>query len=119
MVKQYKMVIAVRKDLDLGKGKIGSQVAHAAVSCALYAEKHDKKAFSEWMRQGQRKVVVRVDSLDEIYALKSRAESLGITHSLITDAGKTQVDPETVTCIGLGPAEEEVLDQLTGSFSLL
>ena len=33
MVSTVKMVIAVRKDLDLGKGKIAAQVAHAAVLC--------------------------------------------------------------------------------------
>nr|WP_287954573.1 peptidyl-tRNA hydrolase [Acidiplasma sp.] len=34
-----KMVIAVRKDLEMGKGKIAAQVAHAAVSCALISMK--------------------------------------------------------------------------------
>ncbi|MCL5438036.1 MAG: peptidyl-tRNA hydrolase, partial [Candidatus Thermoplasmatota archaeon] len=53
------MVIAFRKDLDLGKGKIAAQVAHAAVACALITEKKERKIFKAWMAEGQRKVVIR------------------------------------------------------------
>ena len=34
-----KMVITVRKDLAMGKGKIAAQVAHAAVACTLISMK--------------------------------------------------------------------------------
>ncbi|MCL4342831.1 MAG: peptidyl-tRNA hydrolase Pth2 [Candidatus Thermoplasmatota archaeon] len=119
MVTEYKMVIVVRKDLDLGRGKIAAQVAHAAVHCALHAEKNDKSVFRQWNEQGGKKIVVRVDSLDDIYRLKDQADKKGITNSLITDAGKTQVEPDTVTCLGLGPAEASLLDEMTGGLSLL
>ncbi len=119
MVTEYKLVIAVRKDLDLGKGKIAAQVAHAAVHCALQAEKNDKQNFRKWTDQGQRKIVIRVDGLQDLYRLKEEAERKGLINSLITDAGKTQVEPETVTCLGIGPADAEILDLITGEFSLL
>ena len=119
MVTEYKMVVVVRRDLDLGKGKIAAQVAHAAVHCALYAEKYDKSMFRKWTDQGQRKIVVRVDTLDDLYRLKDEAVKRGITSSLITDAGKTQVQPDTVTCLGLGPADADILDALTGDLPLL
>lgn len=113
-----KMVIAVRKDIDFGKGKMAAQVAHAAVTCALKSEKDDKKVFKEWIRTGQRKIVVKILDLDTLYSLKAMAESAGITTSLITDAGLTQIAPGTVTCLGLGPAEEDILDPITGNFKL-
>ncbi|MEM0155730.1 MAG: peptidyl-tRNA hydrolase Pth2 [Thermoplasmataceae archaeon] len=119
MVSEVKMVIAYRKDIDLGKGKMAAQVAHAAVSCALQAEKHDKKRFKEWTRFGQKKVVIRVNDLDTIYMLKERADKLGITNSIIIDAGLTQVPPGTVTCLGIGPFESDRLDEITGEFPLL
>ena len=57
---EYKMVIGVRTDLKLSKGKTAVQVAHAAVACALKAKKHHKIVFSNWYNEGQKKVVVKV-----------------------------------------------------------
>ena len=119
MVDEVKMVIAVRKDLDLGKGKIAAQVAHAAVACALKAEKKEKKICRKWMEGGQKKIVVRLANQQELLELKSRADSEGIITEAIFDAGHTQVDPGTLTCVGIGPAESSALDPITGSFKLL
>lgn len=119
MVENIKMVIAVRKDLDLGKGKIAAQVAHAAVACALKAEKYEKKLFREWLREGQKKVVIRLDNEAALFDLKRKIELLGIVHELISDAGHTQVEPGTVTCLGIGPVEESVIEPITGQYPLL
>lgn len=119
MVDEVKMVIAVRKDLDLGKGKIAAQVAHAAVSCALKAQKSDKKVFRKWLEGGQKKIVVRLQNQQELLELKAKADSAGIITEAIYDAGHTQVDPGTLTCVGIGPADSAVLDPITGSFKLL
>ena len=119
MVESVKMVIAVRKDLDLGKGKLAAQVAHAAVSCALKAEKDDKKIFKEWVRTGQKKVVIKLPNLDELIKLQREASLRGFTNFIITDAGLTQIAPGTVTCVGIGPAEEEDIDSLTGEYPLM
>lgn len=116
---EVKMVIAVRKDLDLGKGKIAAQVAHAAVSCALKAEKKEKKTFRRWMDGGQKKIVIRLANQQELLDLKTRADSAGLITEAIYDAGHTQVDPGTLTCVGIGPADSKDLDPITGSFKLL
>lgn len=118
MVESVKMVIAVRKDLDLGKGKMAAQVAHAAVSCALKAEKEDKKMFKEWVRTGQKKVVIKLANLEELMKLQREASLRGFTNYIITDAGLTQIAPGTVTCLGLGPADEGEIDSLTGEYPL-
>ncbi|WP_297217361.1 peptidyl-tRNA hydrolase Pth2 [Thermoplasma sp.] len=114
-----KMVIAVRRDLDMGKGKIAAQVAHAAVSCALRSMKSNRDIFDEWYEEGQRKVVVKVNGLDEIFEIKRMADSMGIINEIVQDRGYTQVDPGTITCIGLGPDDEEKLDRITGKYKLL
>lgn len=119
MVDIIKMVIAVRKDLDMGKGKMAAQVAHAAVSCALKAEKNDKKTFREWVKTGQRKVVIRVDNLDALMNLQREVSLKGMTNMIITDAGYTQIAPGTVTCLGIGPVKESDIDPITGEFPLL
>jgi PTH2 family peptidyl-tRNA hydrolase len=47
------------------------------------------------------------------------AEAKGLTTSLVTDAGLTQVPPGTTTCLGIGPAEVKDVDPLTGDLGLL
>ena len=116
---EYKMVIGVRTDLKLSKGKIAVQVAHAAVMCALRVRKMHWFLFSRWYREGQRKVVVKIKGLEEIYQLESRANDIGIVAEIVQDAGLTEIPPGTITCIGLGPAEEEKIDRLTGKLPLL
>ncbi len=119
MVENVKMVIAVRRDLDLGKGKIAAQVAHAAVSCALKAEKYEKKLFKQWIKEGQKKVVIRVENQKALFELKGKVEIMGLVNEVITDAGHTQIEPGTVTCLGIGPVEEEVIEPVTGDYPLL
>lgn len=119
MVENVKMVIAVRRDLDLGKGKIAAQAAHAAVSCALKAEKYEKRLFKEWLREGQRKIVIRVDNEAALMELKRKIEPLGIVNELVNDAGRTQIAPGTATCLGMGPVEEDVIEPITGEYALL
>ena len=116
---QFKQVIAVRRDLDMGKGKLAVQVAHAAVSAAEIARKSFAEWWDAWLKEGQCKVALRVDSLEEIVQLERRAKELRLPFALITDRGLTQVEPGTMTCLGIGPAPSAIVDSLTGNLSLL
>ncbi len=114
-----KMVIVVRWDLKLSAGKMAAQVAHAAVNCALAAKKRTPEWFDRWYAEGQRKVVVKVPTLQDLYEVKSNAEALRLVTSLITDAGMTEIPPNTVTCLGIGPGPQEVVDKVTGHLKLV
>lgn len=116
---EYKLVVLVRTDLDMGKGKIAAQVGHASVECALRAEKKDRKAFDGWMDSGQRKVVLKVPNRDEMIKYMHEARSCGLYTVMITDAGRTQVDPGSDTCVGIGPAPESEVDKVTGGLKML
>lgn len=116
---EYKLVVLVRTDLDMGKGKIAAQVGHASVECALRAEKKDRKAFDGWMDSGQRKVVLKVPNRDEMIKYMNEARSCGLYTVMITDAGRTQVDPGSDTCVGIGPAPESEVDKVTGGLKML
>ena len=116
---RYKLVVAIRDDLKLSCGKISVQVAHAAVECALKAKRENSSALKEWYREGQKKVVVKVKSIREIYEVEFRAKQLDLTTALIRDAGLTEVPPGTVTCVGIGPGLEEIVNKVTGSLPLL
>ena len=113
-----KQVIAVRTDLEMGKGKIAAQVAHASLLGAENVRKSHPDWFNEWWN-GQEKIVVKVDGAKEIEEIKKIAISLNIPWSEVTDAGHTQIAPGTTTCISLGPAPENLVDKVTGKYKLL
>lgn len=114
-----KQVIVVRKDLGMGTGKIAAQVGHACVLGAENVRKSHREWFDEWEYSGQEKVVLKVSSLTELEGVKKHAISLGLPWSEVTDAGHTQIEPGTVTCISLGPAPEETIDKVTKDLKLL
>lgn len=114
-----KQVIVVRKDLGMGTGKIAAQVGHACVLGAEHVRKSHQEWFGAWEVSGQEKVVLKVSSLSELDDVKKRAISIGLPWSEVTDAGHTQIEPGTVTCISIGPAPEEVIDKVTKDLKLL
>ncbi len=115
----YKLVVVVRKDLKLSPGKLAAQVAHAAVDCALRAKETDADSFSKWHREGQKKVVVAADDLRHLHELKVQADDWNVVTSLVTDAGQTEVEPGTVTALGVGPGKDTVVDAITGELPLM
>lgn len=115
----YKLVVVARKDLDLSKGKLAAQVGHAAVECALKAQKHQRSVFDAWLDAGQMKAVVKVPNEKEFYPLKEAAERAGLSTALIKDAGHTEIPAGTVTVLGIGPGREDIVDKVTGHLSLL
>ena len=116
---EYKLVIVVRDDLKLSTGKLAVQVAHAAVNCAFSTKKDNSKWYTPWHREGQKKVVVRGFDLEHLHELNYQAKGKRLATSLITDAGLTEVPPGTVTCLGIGPGPNEIVDSITGELKLL
>ncbi len=115
----YKQVIAVRTDLGMSRGKIAVQVAHGSVSSAEQVRKLKQDIWKAWLREGQKKVAVKVGSEEELLALKRKATSLGLPHALIRDAGMTELPPGTITVLGIGPEKAERMDEVTGELKLL
>lgn len=116
---EYKIVVLVRMDLDMGKGKIAAQVGHASVDLALRAQKMDKKSFDAWMSNGQKKVVLKVANKDEMIRYMNEARSCGLYTCAITDAGRTQIEPGSMTVVGIGPAPDSEIDKVTGTLKML
>ncbi len=113
---QYKLVILVREDLKLPKGKMSAQTGHAAVDCVL---KSDRRIVDEWRKTGAGKIVLKVKDEKELFKFKQMAEDLGLKTALITDAGHTVVEPGTITCLGIGPDLEEKIDRITGKLKMM
>ena len=112
----YKQVILVRDDLKLPKGKLSSQVAHASVDTIL---KSDKEMIDLWKKEGAKKIVLKVKDEKELFKYRQIAEDSGLKTAIIQDAGHTVVEPGTITCLGIGPDEEEKIDRITGKLKMM
>ena len=112
----YKQVLLIRKDLKLPKGKTAAQAAHASVDAVLKAPSSDVKA---WRKEGMKKIALAVKDEKELYKHIQQAKDIGLTTSIITDAGHTIVEPGTVTCGAIGPNKEKDIDRITSKLSTL
>ncbi len=115
----YKQALIIRLDLKIGRGKIAVQCAHAAVSAAEKARIRFPQWWNSWLEEGQRKIVLKVPDLETLLHLENAARRNGLPVYLVRDRGLTQVPPDTVTCVGIGPAPSNMVDNLTGDLSLL
>ena len=113
-----KMVIVVRSDLKMGKGKIGAQVGHGVLTVGFEAAAKDMNLMEEYFI-GQQKVCVKVSSEDELVSIEQQAKNAGLFTALIRDAGCTQVPAGTKTVCAIGPARKSKIDKITGHLKLL
>lgn len=113
------MAIIVRSDLKLPKGKLASQCSHAAIVCYRNSEKYNSKMVQKWINEGQPKVVLKVENLEAMIILQEKASEIGIICDVIRDAGRTVVEPGTVTVMGLGPDDNTKIDEVISNLKLL
>jgi len=113
-----KMVLVVRTDVGMAKGKAAAQCAHAAVMCYKKALREAPEMLARWEAQGVTKVCVKVDSEESMLALAGEAREAGLVYGVVRDAGRTQVETGTMTVLGIGPAPVDVVHQITGHLKL-
>jgi PTH2 family peptidyl-tRNA hydrolase len=113
-----KMVLLVRGDLQMSKGKMAAQCAHAAVAAYKTASTKATKCLKHWELDGQAKMALRVDSEAELVELIRSARQAGLVADSIKDAGRTQLVPGTRTVGAIGPAPARLIDLITGHLKL-
>ncbi len=113
-----KQVIIVRKDLKMGKGKLCTQIAHASVAALLKTMRVNRNWVEKWMKEGQKKIVLKISSEEELLNIYKEV-SKELPAEIIRDAGLTQLEPGTITAIGIGPAPDEMVDRYTSHLKLL
>ncbi|BGP13342.1 hypothetical protein JCM10213_001471 [Rhodosporidiobolus nylandii] len=114
-----KMVLVVRSDLNMTKGKIAAQCGHATLACYKSLMRSNPALVQHWERTGQAKIALKCESEEDLQLLQASATSLGLCARSIQDAGRTQVDPGTTTVLGIGPAPVRVVNQVTSHLRLL
>ncbi|HNT61168.1 MAG TPA: peptidyl-tRNA hydrolase Pth2 [Candidatus Bilamarchaeaceae archaeon] len=113
---ELKQAIVIRTDLEMGKGKMCAQAAHASISAY---KKCPPKIRDEWERSGMKKIVLKVNSESGLMKCFQECVRAGIPSSLIHDAGLTQIPSGSPTCFGAGPADSEAVDRILGELKLL
>lgn len=123
--RQTKQVIVMRKDLNMRKGKMVAQGAHASIAwltSSLHRIGNGKMTDAErdWIDGSFVKICVGVSSEDELLEVVSKAQELGVACHLITDAGFTEFGGiPTNTCCAIGPDWNARVDAITGELGLL
>jgi len=101
--------------LKLSRGKLASQVAHASLNAYKQASFIDKKF---WELRGQKKVILKIGSERELLEIFNKARNKRLPCSLIRDAGKTEIEEGTITCVGIGPSKDSRIDEIVGHLKL-
>ncbi len=122
---EVKQVIVVRKDLNMRKGKIAAQCAHSALEFLIEnneAERPDELYVklssdeAQWLfSRKYKKIVVGVDSEDELKDLILKAKLSDVAVYPIVDMGLTEFNGvSTLTCASFGPCAATIIDEITG-----
>jgi PTH2 family peptidyl-tRNA hydrolase len=115
---RFKQVIILRSDLKMSCGKAAVQASHAAVSALEKARKEKPSWRHGWLEEGQRKITLKVSSKEEILAIEKKAKGNHLPTALISDMGLTELQPGTITSLGIGPGPSKILDKITGNLPL-
>lgn len=126
-----KQVIIMKKfpkDRNMRTGKYVAQGAHAAVGAILKLShiQDDNLVISlkdpfvlEWLTGNFKKVTLYVETDQELVDLYKKAQESGLPAALIKDAGLTEFNGvPTLTAVGIGPGNEDVINKITGHLPL-
>ncbi|EFA74993.1 hypothetical protein PPL_12027 [Heterostelium album PN500] len=116
-----KMVLVVRTDLEMTKGKIAAQCCHATLGSYKRAKRNQKyhKMLKQWEVFGQAKVTLKTNNEKELMDLEKAAKEAGLPHYLVIDAGRTQIASGSRTVLAVGPAPIAAVDSVTKHLKLL
>lgn len=114
------------KALNMPIGKYVAQGAHASMGAVLTMGKLDEYGDNliiplynvfvrDWLMGSFTKVTLVVETDEELTALYHAANSAGLPTALITDSGRTIfAGVPTLTAVGIGPADVNAIDKITG-----
>jgi PTH2 family peptidyl-tRNA hydrolase len=125
---EHKQTIVLRKDLNMRKGKMVAQGAHASMRAILQLGHREGENFvvpldqrlEPWLLGRFKKICVSVNSETELLLLHEAAMAAGLITALIQDAGLTEFGGvPTYTALAVGPDTADRVDMITGALSLL
>ncbi|CAD7702147.1 unnamed protein product [Ostreobium quekettii] len=112
-----RLVLVVRTDLKLTKGKVGSQLCHAALGQFKKLHRAKNPNLWDWEHDGRSTVVLRVSDAAGLTALKESAKTAGIPTHTVVDRSSQHSGP-VKTVMALGPFATDAISEITGHLSL-
>ncbi len=116
----FKMAFVVNNSLKMGVGKIAAQVGHATLGLYRFiqGQADQLSGLKLWEDGGSKKVVLRGETVDQLLELKRKAYEMKVANIVVHDAGRTQVEPGSLTVLALF-GRLEAVDSITGQLKLL
>ena len=126
---KVKQVIVMRKDLNLSKGRLVTQGAHASIAFLTDLIKEYNplqltdsqlqlnEAQKEWIYGTFYKICVGVDSEKELLDIGYNAVMLGLSVKYIEETNG--FDKPIITCLAIGPDYSSKIDPVTKHLKLL
>ena len=93
--------VVIRRDLKMRRGKEIAQGIHAVAKLGYV--------------QGVPLIVLQVENLLELAILMTEASSAGVSTVATRDAGRTEVEPGTITAAAIGPVVKGRLPMLSAT----
>ena len=101
----------VNKEINMSRGKTAAQVAHVATIIAV--NEKGEEAFQDWFNSGsQKKIILQGKEKDLLKLIENGAY-------YIRDNGLTELDPNTLTVVGLKPMKRSVAQNHVKRMQLL
>lgn len=134
---QTKMIIVMRSDLNMRKGKMIAQGSHASLGAIMQLmdmrfldadnaveyrlEVQNHTSLDHWLNDNlQTKIAVKVDSQEQLEEIYHQALLQKLNVYMVTDVGKTEFNGiPTKTCLAIGPHESSIIDAITSRLKLL
>ncbi|KAK2946993.1 putative peptidyl-tRNA hydrolase [Blattamonas nauphoetae] len=114
----HELLILVRKDLGMGRGKIAAQCGHATMIIFEKAMKQFPDQMSLWKEKETGPTVLAVQTEEEMQEIKAKAKKLGCVTGVVHDAGRTQIAAGSTTCCSIFGPKEIVQEFEKGLISL-
>lgn len=100
------MYIFANNGLNMSPGKLAAQCSHAAVEAYRISENQaeatgDRSILHHWLTRGYTKLVMEARDTEHLISIKMALVEKGYAVSLIIDEGRTEIDPQTPTALGV------------------
>jgi PTH2 family peptidyl-tRNA hydrolase len=118
MTFEYTQYIIINSDVkEIKKGKLVAQGAHASIGAYRKAIKESPEITDGWFDEGQRKITLKASEA-EILSLNEKIANNTHTY-IVRDFGLTQIAPDTLTAMAIGPDKIKNIEQYVKDLKLL
>ena len=108
-----KMYIVVNRDIEMSAGKLGAQTAHSACLVVSYLEQNPTEEYIQWKSSAFAKIVLKAHEKEMIKMIeKYHEKSEKIFCIPVFDAGRTELQPNTLTTLAFPPMKRSDRPQL-------